>query len=232
MSQEDCQCACCCASITIFDNPRLGGLHPDATNRIAQTLTGDSTGKRWQFIVPSVHVLGGTFFAPKSNRGDEIFVHLYSASQPTLGGNIDARYTFSLVPGGSHALGDELAGVRFDYGVFVEVIGEDPTTAYLADRLMINLTYIERRYYSPAFYDQDALLNHYWHCVRGETALWSGFDLGSENEVWDDSGEDPPSWGGVIDPDPGEDDDSGSWLLDETGNPITNQNHQLIDTHV
>ena len=74
MSQEDCQCACCCASITIFDNPRLGGLHPDKTERKAATLPGDHKGRRWQFITPSVHLLGGTFFAPKGNRGTEIFV--------------------------------------------------------------------------------------------------------------------------------------------------------------
>ena len=245
MTAGDCACACCCASTTVFDNPRVGGLHPEKVLRETFTVSArepgdgeDMGGFRHQLLRVSVHIVGLSVFADPGNASGSsdlkgVSCMFYTATEPDNTATYKYLATVALKPGESYTFGDEITGHFADLGLYVAAFGNSGLhgSNSVDDRIAINLTYTERREYTPAFQDPLEHVQHYWGCNRGDE-LYHNWYGGGEADSWTDSSSgyvpdpdielsmiDPPSGGGI-----GTDwplnSQSGDYILSQNGDPL------------
>ena len=141
--------------------------------------------------------------------------------------------TVALKPGENYTFGDEITGHFADLGLYVAAFGNSGLhgSNSVDDRIGINLTFIERRDYTPAYQDPLVLAQHYWSCNRGDD-LYHNWWNGGEADAWTDSSTryipdsdveltmvDPPSGGGIQTNQPLTS-QSGDYLLNQNGDPL------------
>lgn len=205
MTCEGCNdSGCCCSPLSQFANSRVAGLHPEHVVHDTFVLTASEPsvsgtwGTLYQLLTPSIHLVGVSAFADPGNVATSsdlkgIAVLLYEASDPDDEETYVIHHGITLQPGESYTFGDEILGSWFDTGLYAQVIGNSGAVGSGTndDRVILNVSYVERDNYSPSFTDQNLQLQHYWACNRTEDFKenWYG---GSSNEDWANTGNSNP----------------------------------------
>jgi hypothetical protein len=181
--------------------------------------------KKQQLVIPSCHIIGASFSSPKINASETV-IQLYTPEDPDPAAHETWTFfcSFSLQPGEKYTLGDEYVGYFCDGGIFANIYSIAASAG--ADRIIANINFVERPYYTPAFNDLDHVLQHYWSCWRDDP-LYHNWYIGADNEVWEDTGGggEPTAPGDdQLPPPPGSilynffvQDEAGNTLFDESG---------------
>jgi len=200
MAGEDCACACCCASTTVFDNPRVGGLHPEKIVRDSVVLSArepgsgvDMGGFRYQLVNTSIHLVGLSVFADPGNASGStdlkgVSCQFFTTQTPDDEGSYDYITTIVLKPGENYSCGDEITGAWLDSGLYVVVFGNSGVNGSNSydDRVAVNLTYLDRKDYTPAYQDPLSLNQYYWSCNRSDD-LYHNWYGGTQSDTWVDN---------------------------------------------
>ena len=201
MACEGCGTSgCCCAPVSQFANTRVAGIHPEHVNHETFVLsaqepsTSGTWGIRYQLIQPSIHVVGLSIFADPNNVETStdlkgVSVTLYTTEDPDSTAEDVVKHIITLKPGGSYTFGDDIVGCWFDYGVYAQVVGNSAATGSGTsdDKVILNISYVERENYSPAYTEPIAQARYYWQCNREDDYLsnWYG---GTGASAWANSG--------------------------------------------
>ena len=197
-------------------------------------------GFRYQLVPKSLHVVGATIFADPGNANGSgdlkgASCMFYTTHEPDTPESYEYIATVALKPGENYSFGDEITGAWIDAGLYVVVFGNSGFAGSnnYDDRVAINLTYVERRDYTPAFQDPLELAQHYWACNRTDD-LYHNWYSGTQTDDWVDDAADyrpdsdgqltippppPPPIGGGITADPILT-QHGDYLLDENNNYV------------
>lgn len=246
MAEGNCTGGCCCAPLQHFANPRVSGIHPEVIQHDAFALsasepsTSGSWGTAYQLLSYSSHLVGLSVFADPGNVATSsdlkgVALVFFESVDPDDRYSWEIHHAVMLEPGGSYTFGDEITGCWYDAGFFVSVTGN---TAALGsgvqdDRVLINLSYVSREDYTPAYPSVDKQEQHYWYCNRDEEFKENWY-TGFVGDAWEDSNSGEPGNAGIdkiIDigtMNAGQRALS-SQLLDQSGDPVqTQEDDQLL----
>jgi hypothetical protein len=243
MACEGCGTSgCCCAPVSQFANTRVSGLHPETVVHQTFALTASEPsadgpwGIRYQLVPESVHLVGLSFFADPNNVATStdlkgIAVTLYATEDPDTDAEDVVKFIVTLKPGESYTFGDEILGCWFDFGIYAQVVGNSAAigSGTSDDKVVLNISHVERINYSPAYTEPIAQARHYWQCNREDNFL-SNWYPGTGSDMWDGSGDAStpdttvtslvPHGGGSLWGD--------KWILDQQGDPIQTEEDDLL----
>ena len=201
MACEGCGTSgCCCAPVSQFANSRVAGIHPEHVRHEMFVLSASEPsvegvwGVRYQLVNESIHLVGLSAFADPnivatSSDVKVVGIIFYTANDPDSLISYDSKHAVTLQPGESYTFSEDIVGSWYDYGMFAQVVGNSGAigSGSSDDKVIINLSYVPREFYSPAYADSDHQTQHYWACNRTED-FQDNWNSGTGGSSWADSG--------------------------------------------
>jgi len=125
-------------------------------------------------------------------------VIFYTAEDPDEAIDVISKAAVTLQPGESYTFGDEIVGCWFDSGLFAQVVGNSGAIGSGSDddKVVINVSYVPREFYSPAYPDGEHQAQYYWGCNRSEDFKENWYE-GAGGSLWEDTGSASTPDGGV-----------------------------------
>ena len=244
MAEGNCA-GCCCAPLQHFASPRVSGIHPESIKYDAFALsasepsTSGSWGTAYQLLSASSHLIGLSVFADPGNVATSsdlkgIALIFFESVDPDNRDRWEIHHAVTLKPGESYTFGDEITGCWYDAGVFVSVTGNTAAigSGVQDDRALINISYVARENYTPAYPSIDKQEQHYWYCNRDEEFKENWY-TGFVGDAWADSNSSASGNSGIdkildIGTMSAGQKALSSHLLDQSGDPIQTQEDDHI----